>query len=459
MISLKSILLAYFLLFSTILAHGQCSPGFTWTASGSTVAFTNTSTGSTPTTDYIWTFGDLSPTQSTPSPTHTYAVNGAYTVCLGMADSLGGCPYTSFCDTVYITGGTNCSASFTYSVASGVVSFTQTSAGVVTYQEWDFGDGSNSTVANPMKSYSAPGTYAVTLIIASAGGCRDTVIQTVVVPAGSACNAAISTTVSGATLVATSSGSVGAYTTSQWDFGDGSAPAFGDTVTHTYTSTGNFTVCVVIQDSLSGCFDSACDTIYATGTSGPSCDADFYTFPDTSGTYGIMAVNTSTGTNLNYLWDFGDGNTSTLAYPMHTYAGTGTYVVCLTVSDSTCSDTHCDTIAVTMKNLSSLTFFVMDPVTGLPEQVQSETEIAVFPNPFSNEVNFSAFGENEIKELEIVLRDLSGRKVYSESRSSLMPGETFRATPGNSIPAGVYLLEMKGENFYQTSKLIRMHKR
>lgn len=46
----------------------------------------------------------------------------------------------------------------------------------------------------------------------------------------------------------------------------------------------------------------------------------------------------------NWLWDFGDGNTSTVRHPVHTYASTGAHEVCLTVSNSYGSHTHCKTV-------------------------------------------------------------------------------------------------------------------
>ncbi|PLW92230.1 MAG: hypothetical protein C0592_11825 [Marinilabiliales bacterium] len=55
----------------------------------------------------------------------------------------------------------------------------------------------------------------------------------------------------------------------------------------------------------------------------------------------------SSGTNPSYMWDFGDGNTSTQANPSHTYTMTGTYTVCLVVTDSCAADTICDTVSVT----------------------------------------------------------------------------------------------------------------
>ncbi len=49
----------------------------------------------------------------------------------------------------------------------------------------------------------------------------------------------------------------------------------------------------------------------------------------------------------SYLWDFGDGNTSTQQNPTHTYATQGTYKVCLTVSNDCGSDSVCQNITVT----------------------------------------------------------------------------------------------------------------
>jgi len=65
-------------------------------------------------------------------------------------------------------------AGFTSSPASGeaplLVSFTDTSTGVVDSWAWDFGDGAGSSLQNPSHTYDAPGTYTVTLTVANSGG-------------------------------------------------------------------------------------------------------------------------------------------------------------------------------------------------------------------------------------------------------------------------------------------------
>ncbi len=71
--------------------------------------------------------------------------------------------------TISTTPATPLVAGFTFSPSSPVaedpVSFTDTSTGGVTSRQWNFGDGSSSAQATPVKRYSSPGTYTVTLTV------------------------------------------------------------------------------------------------------------------------------------------------------------------------------------------------------------------------------------------------------------------------------------------------------
>ena len=94
----------------------------------------------------------------------------------------------------------------------------------------------------------------------------------------------------------------------------------------TTSGTANFTIC---------------------GPNSIPCQASFTTTPDSNSTApGVFFTSTSTGNPTNYLWDFGDGNTSTQQNPFHTYASFGTYNVCLIINGNNCSDTSCSTITV-----------------------------------------------------------------------------------------------------------------
>jgi len=70
-------------------------------------------------------------------------------------------------------------ANFSSSVSGLTVNFTDLTVNPATY-EWNFGDGSSSTEANPAHTYASDGTYNVTLIVVNGCG-SDTIIQQVVV--------------------------------------------------------------------------------------------------------------------------------------------------------------------------------------------------------------------------------------------------------------------------------------
>ena len=78
------------------------------------------------------------------------------------------------------------------------------------------------------------------------------------------------------------------------------------------------------------------------------CAAMFFWDLDPADPLTVQFTDMSYGTYDSWLWDFGDGNSSTEQNPVHTYAEEGLYEVCLTISDSTgfCLNTACDYILV-----------------------------------------------------------------------------------------------------------------
>jgi len=113
---------------------------------------------------------------------------------------------------------------------------------------------------------------------------------------------------------------------------------------HTYANPGTYIVCLTISDSLS-CTNTFCDTVVVSGTGTGNCQSAFTYTSDSTNTI-FQFLNNSTGTNLTYLWSFGDGSTSTAQNPQHTYATSGIYGACLTVSNGTCTSYSCDTLYV-----------------------------------------------------------------------------------------------------------------
>ena len=143
---------------------GTPTANFTYSASGLTVSFTDTSTDSGGTIgSHAWTFGDGGTSNAT-NPTHTYAAGGTYSVTETVTDSGNGSTSSkTSAVTVSASGGTP-TANFTYTISRLTVNFTDTSTdsgGSIGMHSWNFADGSTSTAANPSHTYASAGTYSV----------------------------------------------------------------------------------------------------------------------------------------------------------------------------------------------------------------------------------------------------------------------------------------------------------
>jgi PKD repeat protein len=143
---------------------GTPTANFTYSASGLTVAFTDTSTDAGGTIgSHAWTFGDGG-TSTAANPSHTYTAGGTYSVTETVTDSGSGASSSkTSAVTVSASGGTPV-ANFTYTISGLTVSFTDTSTdsgGSIGRHSWNFGDGTTSTAANPSHTYASAGTYSV----------------------------------------------------------------------------------------------------------------------------------------------------------------------------------------------------------------------------------------------------------------------------------------------------------
>lgn len=326
----------------------QCSASYTDSVSGLTLILTSTSTATPAITSYLWSFGDGN-TSTLPSPTHTYATAGHYNVVLTISN--GTCT-----DSVYKYTMIGCplSADFTRTSYLGTGYFTNMSTGISpsTNYLWRFGDGSTSTLQNPSHPYSSFGTYNATLVISQAA-CIDSISKSINVCAlaGSWFNYSIS-----GTNVTFNSAITGtsASTRYLWNFGD------GDTSTsinpsHTYSSPGTYNVHLIARDS--NCIDSITRSV--TVFTCPVTSSFAYT------NSGLTTFFTFTGSALtgttSYSWNFGDGDTSSLVNPTHSYLSPGNYSVCLIVTDTSgCSDTMCTNISI-----CTITASFFDSVVGL----------------------------------------------------------------------------------------------
>ncbi|HUZ60349.1 MAG TPA: PKD domain-containing protein [Hanamia sp.] len=143
-----------------------------------------------------------------------------------------------------------------------------------------------------------------------------------------------------------------------WDFGDNTptvTQSQSPPVVHTYASAGTYKVTLTINDT--AYCNSPDDTVKTIRLS-PQVQALFSTPAVGCVPYNAIFVNNSLG-GLSFLWDFGDGTTSTEDNPTHLYTQIGTYKITLTAYDSTaCNkiDTTSFTISVRPNPTASFTY-------------------------------------------------------------------------------------------------------
>ena len=127
-----------------------------------------------------------------------------------------------------------------------------------------------------------------------------------------------------------------------WQFGDNTAPSTTQNPQHTYEACGYYEVTLSIYTS-SFCNSTFTDTIFVTQGTQPS-----FTFTVDTTTGDVNFQGAPFSSTLDYAWNFGDGNPGTGQNPVHTYDSSGTYVACLTVSDTGgyCTYMICDTVVV-----------------------------------------------------------------------------------------------------------------
>ena len=319
---------------------------------GGQVNFVNQSTpvgnSSTPWISYYWSYGDGSNYWGG-NNSHTYASNGTYQACVWVIDSSTGCS-NSYCTNITITNATGASCHAQYSVSSnsnGSVAFANSStpsSGANVCNYWSFGDNTYTTtgaITTMYHQYNNSGTYNVCLtVIDSLSGCTNQYCSIVQVQMPTACNASFAAyDSSGYFYFFPNTAPPATYL---WNFGDNTTSTSSMPI-HQYNAYGTYYVCLTVQTMGMTC--TYCDTVLYYGSS--PCNANFTAYVDTTTAGMVYFSNNSTGSFTNAYWSFGDGTSSTLLNPVHTYTQQGTYTACLTVyNNSGCQSSHCDTIIV-----------------------------------------------------------------------------------------------------------------
>ncbi len=283
---------------------------------------------------WAWDLGDGT-TSVQQHPSHTYSVEGTYTVTLTATDDEGLSGSSSATFTVPIPN-VPPTAAFTSDCFGYSCDFTDTSTdsdGTLVAWSWDFGDGNVATGQNPSHTYAVAGTYTVTLTATDDDG--DTATTTGTVSAAEpnlppVAGFTYECTALTCSFTDTSSDPDGTITTYMWRMGDGLSTN-AQNPTYTYGSPGTYTVTHWVYDNgASSDTVSAAVTVFAPGEA-PTAS---FTVDCTDLTCTFMDTSTDEqGSVVAWAWDFGDGAASTDQHPTHTFAGAGTFTVRLTATD------------------------------------------------------------------------------------------------------------------------------
>ncbi len=212
------------------------------------------------------------------------------------------------------------------------------------------------------------------------------------------------------------------------------------------------------------------------GISNPGpCDAGFWVIQayenDPQGQpiptpYNLWVWNLSTGASpFQFLWNFGDGTSSTEAFPTHIYPGTGPYYLCLGIWDATgCTDTYCDTIAIDGDGIyqgmmpgggddrSVLTISVVQNTSTSIEE-NTDPGSTLWPNPATDLVNISLDRPIDGR-TRVSITDLEGRLLRTMDRT-FTSGTSTLTLPVADLAAGVYILSVENGGRSMMHRFVR----
>lgn len=298
-----------------------------------TVELSNNSSGNI--AKYMWDFGDGS-TSTEKSPVHTYSEAGSYTISLVVEDEAG-----------------NQSEPATFSVKVSkdepvvIPNIDITTNGLtVTLKTdakdpvWDFTDGSTSekiSGAEVTKTFSKAGAYTVILYYTAGDSTASypftVTVESILVPTVSISDIESNGLV---VLMKAKSSGISGDVTYEWNMGDGNTEK-GQEIVHTYNEDGEYTIILKLLNSEGTTVATDTYTVVVMKdvvNHAPKAD---FTHQVADDKVTVSFTNNSKdddGDKLSYVWDFGDGTTSTEENPIHKYPSEKKdYTVTLTASD------------------------------------------------------------------------------------------------------------------------------
>jgi PKD repeat protein len=204
---------------------------------------------------------------------------------------------------------------------------------------WTFGDGSTSTLMNPIHTYLTADTFTACVRVYAPCG-SDLFCKEIRIPCLSAPAPSFAMSGTGLTRTFTYTGTTIGVTSISWTFTDGGSGS-GTPLIHTFSAAATYTACVTAVNPCGS--TTTCNPISITCTSSP---VSAYTMSGTGLTRTFTYTGTTTGMD-SVTWTFSDGGTATGLTPMHTFAAAGTYTVCAKVYTNCGTHTYCNPVVIT----------------------------------------------------------------------------------------------------------------
>lgn len=307
------------------------------------IRFHNTSFGHT---SYRWLFGDPSNSFSTNDndPIFRYPSSGTYNVKLVTFSSRSGCSDTSTVP-VEINNRTMTLTANDTAVCNGdSVTYTANMIGrtALAYEFYLDNVYIGTSMGSIRYPVSGPGFHKMKMIAIDIFGCSDSIVKNnwifVSKPTASFSGSPLkgcipfttnfsdySTVTSGANIVSRI-----------WNYGvGGNTTVTGTSSSYNYNTRGYFDVKLIVVDNV-GCTDTMTKTQYVLASKPTAA----FNHKDTACINEMLSFVNTTSNITSAAWAFGDGGTSTLSSPQHSYTATGSYDVRLIVTDTLgCRDT------------------------------------------------------------------------------------------------------------------------
>jgi len=294
-------------------------------------------------TGLTWQWGDGSFSYDNDT-THIYSLSGNYTVCL-IAESDEGC-IDSITKNIEIKPSPVAGFDVSPSCNNNPTFFADTSQTLyynpIMHWEWWFGDGAISFTQHPQHVYQQSGNYIITLAIQSLNGCSDTVQKNILVSTKPQANFIADSACVHQSLIIEDASTIVNGTIDEWKWfvHNNFVSSLQNTIV-TPTSSGSLPITLIVTSNT-----RCTDTITKNITVYPKPTVNF----DLQPTYGPVPLtvyfNNQSEFGQSY-WNFGDGSTSQITQPTHSFTDTGQYTIWLTLTNiHGCKDSISKTVLV-----------------------------------------------------------------------------------------------------------------